>query len=59
MNELTNELTNARVVLITKKEYGFGVHLLQKFIKSWKSLSDEWLNAICWSSLLLGIFITK
>ena len=22
-------------------------------------MSDEWFNAICWSSLLFGIFITK
>ena len=22
-------------------------------------MSDEWLNAICWSSCLFGIFITK
>ena len=28
-------------------------------MKSLKSVSDEWFNAICWSSLLLGIFMIK
>ena len=28
-------------------------------MKSLKSMSDEWFNAICWSSLLFGIFIIK
>ena len=45
------ELSDGRVVSITKKEYGW--------IKSWKSISEEWLNAICWSFLLFGIFTTK
>ena len=53
------ELSDLRVASINNKEYGFAVHLLQRLIKSWKSMSDEWLNAICWSSLLFGIFITK
>ena len=41
------ELSDARVASITEKEYGFTVHFLNRFIKSWKSISDEWLNAIC------------
>ena len=28
-------------------------------MKSLKQTSDEWLDAICWSSLLLEIFIIK
>ena len=44
---------------LTKKEYGFAVHVLYKFIKSLKSISYEWLNAICWSSRLSQIFIKK
>ena len=28
-------------------------------MKSLKSMSDEWSNAVCWSSLLFGIFIMK
>ena len=32
---------------------------LHRFMKSWKSMSDEWLNAIFWSSYLFGIFIIK
>ena len=34
------ELSNARVVSITKKEYGFALHF-------YKDSSDERLNAIC------------
>ena len=44
------ELSDARVVSITKKEYGSSIHCLQRFIKSWKSISDELLNANFWSS---------
>ena len=28
-------------------------------MKSLNSISDEWFDAICWSSLLLGIFMIK
>ena len=42
-------LSDARVASITKKEYGFAVNFLKKFVKFLKSISDEWLNAICWS----------
>ena len=28
-------------------------------MRTLKSISDEWLHAICWSSLLLGIFIIQ
>ena len=34
-------LSGARVASITKKEYGFAVHFLSRFIKSLKSISDE------------------
>ena len=40
-----------------EKENGFAVHFLLGFIKSLKSISDKWLNAICWSSYLFGVFI--
>ena len=52
-------LSDARVASINKKEYGFAVHFLQRLRKALNSISDEWLNAICWSSRLLGIFIIK
>ena len=47
------------VVSLTKKECGFALCFLKIFIKSLKSMSDEWFNAICWISLLFGIFIIK
>ena len=28
-------------------------------MKSLDSLSDEWFDAICWSAILLGIFMIK
>ena len=40
-------LSDARVTSITKKEYRFPVNLLQSFKRSWKSISDQRLNAIC------------
>ena len=52
-------LSDARVASATKKEYGFAVHFLYRFIKTLKSISDEWLNAICCSCRLFGIFIIK
>ena len=52
-------LSDARVASITKKEYGFAVHVLQRYRKSAKSISDEWLSAICCSSHLFGISIMK
>ena len=55
----TTKLSDARVVSITKTEYDFEVQFSQKFIMTWKPVSDEWLNAICQSTLLFGIFITK
>ena len=39
--------------------YDFGKYFLYRFTKSLKSISDEWLDAICWSSCLFGIFIIK
>ena len=52
-------LSGARVASITKKEYGFAVHFLYRFTKSWNSISDKWLNAICLSFYLFKIFIIK
>ena len=49
-------LPDARVASFTKEEYGFAVHFSQRFIKS---ISDEWLNVICWISGLFEIFIIK
>ena len=28
-------------------------------MKSLKSMSDEWFDAICWSFVLIGIFMIK
>ena len=39
-------LSDGRAVSITKNEYGSAVEFLWRFIKSWKSISDESLNAI-------------
>ena len=33
--------------------------IIDLYKKSLKPVSDEWFNAICWSSLLSGIFIIK
>ena len=41
-------LSDARVVSITKKIYGFAVHFLERLIKPLKSISDVWLNGVCW-----------
>ena len=35
------ELSDARVALITTKEYAFAVHSLERFTKSLNSISDE------------------
>ena len=43
------ELSDARVASITKKEYGFAVHFLKRFIRSLKSISDKLLNAVKFS----------
>ena len=34
-------LSDAKVVSITKKEYGFGVHFLEKLMKFLNLISDE------------------
>ena len=44
---------------LTEKEYNLEVHFLYILMKSLKLMSDEWFSAICWSSLLFGIFIMK
>ena len=50
-----SRLSNDKVVSFTKDE---NVSLLS-FIKSWKSISDEWFRSISWSSLLFSIFKIK
>ena len=50
-------LSDAKIVSVTKKEYGFSTFFVNIQIKSLKSISDEWLNAISWGSCLSGIFI--
>ena len=52
-------LYDGNVVLLTKKEYCFSVHSIFNFYKSLKSISGEWLIAICWSFFLFGTFIIK
>ena len=52
-------LSDASVVSLTKKEYGSAVHFLEILMKFLVLISDEWFAAICWSSLLLGIFMIK
>ena len=52
-------LSDASVASLTKKEYGLAVHFLYILMKSLALISDEWFNAICWSSLLFGIFVIK
>ena len=52
-------LSDARVVSITKREYGFPVKFLEILVKSFKSIFDEWLNGICWNHGLLRVFIRK
>ena len=54
-----NELSDDKVILLTKIEYGSLVYSLYSFIKSLKSMSDEWLDGICWSSLLVWILMIK
>ena len=49
-------LFKASVVSLTKKEYGSEVHSLYILARSLVLMSDEWFIAICWSSLLFGIF---
>ena len=52
-------LSDARALSMTKKEHGFAVYFLLRYMKSLKSIYNEWLNAICRSSLLFGIFMIK
>ena len=50
-------LSEAKIVSVTKKEYDFSTFFVKIEIKSLKSMSDEWLNAVSWGSCLSGIFI--
>ena len=52
-------LFDESIASITKKEYGSFVHFLYILAKSLVLMSDEWFIAICWSSLLFGIFAIK
>ena len=40
--------SDARVASITKKEYNFEADFSERLIKSLTSVSDAWLNPICW-----------
>ena len=40
------ELSGGRVASITKKEYGYAVYFLWRFINFLKSISDERFNGI-------------
>ena len=44
---------------MSKNENGTTVKFLYSFLNSSKSISDEWLVAICWSYCLFGIFMIK
>ena len=52
-------MSDESVVSLTKNEYGSSVHFLYILTKSLKSMSEERFIAICWSSLLFGLFIMK
>ena len=52
-------LSGERVVSMTKNEYRSTVRFLYKLLKLLKSISDEWLIAVFWSSQLFGIFMIK
>ena len=53
------EISEAKLASTTKQEHGLEVHFLERFMKPLKSIHEEWLNAIFWSSPLLEIFIIK
>ena len=52
-------LFDGSVVSLAENEYGSAVHFLKILAKSLVLISDEWFIAICWSSLLFGIFAIK
>ena len=52
-------LFDSSVVSLTKNEYGSAVYFLYILPKPLVLISDEWFIAICWSSLLFGIFAMK
>ena len=52
-------LSDVSVVSLTKKDYGSAVYFLKILMKSLELISDEWLRAICWSTLLFGTFMIK
>ena len=54
-----NALSDARVVSLPKKECGFAVHFLCSFIKYLKTISNELLIVIGWSSCMFEVFIIK
>ena len=47
-------LSDSKVVSLTKKEYGSVVYFLKIFIKSVKSISDEWFKAFVEAFFYLG-----
>ena len=56
-------LSDAVVPSATKKEYGFAVQFLQRFIKSLKSISNEWLYTVCssyyWTMFFIIMYISN
>ena len=57
LSNIDNHYTTAPQIKIIIIWYESGV--LLSFIKSLNSVSENWLNSICWSSNLFGIFIKK
>ena len=55
----SNGLSDDKIVSFTKTEYCSLVYSISNFIKSLKPMSDKWFDVICWSSLLLRIFMMK
>ena len=52
-------LSDASVSSLTNKEYGSAVYSLWILMKSLMLISDEQFCAVCWSSILLGMFLIK
>ena len=52
-------MCDGKVVSLTKQRIWFSSTFLYIFIKSLKWISDEWFDAVYWSSLLFGLFMTK
>ena len=40
-------LSDVGILLLTKMEYGFEIHILKRLIKCLKLISEKWLTVIC------------